>query len=103
MVATGVEYALHCLLFLVPSSDRTANVRDLAAVQGISAEYLAKLFTKLARAGVVVATEGARGGCADVPKMNLPDILWRALPASLPARRPEASACRSRSGSMAAS
>ena len=38
------------------------NVRDLAELQGVSVEYLAKLFTSLQKAGLVVAAEGARGG-----------------------------------------
>src|SRR5215470_18773943 len=63
-ITTGVEYGLHCLLYLVypPDQDRTASVRDLAELQGVPAEYVAKLFTKLQKAGLVVATEGARGG-----------------------------------------
>lgn len=65
-ISTGVEYALHCLLFLVARTEEKteANVRDLAVLQGVSVEYLAKLFTKLAKAGLVVAAEGARGGFA---------------------------------------
>ena len=65
-ISSGVEYALHCLLFLMaPSSGKVeATVRDLAVLQGVSVEYLAKLFTKLSKAGLVVATEGARGGFA---------------------------------------
>lgn len=65
-ISTGVEYGLHCLLFLTtPSEDGPeASVRDLATFQGVSVEYLAKLFTKLTKAGLVVATEGSRGGFA---------------------------------------
>jgi len=65
-ISTGVEYGLHCLLFLAaPSDDRAeASVRDLATFQGVPVEYLAKLFTKLTKAGLVVATEGSRGGFA---------------------------------------
>ena len=65
-ISNGVEYGLHCLLFLSgpPAGVVEASVRDLAELQGISVEYLAKLFTKLQKAGVVVATEGARGGFA---------------------------------------
>jgi Rrf2 family protein len=63
-ISTGLEYGLHCLLFLV---DRRrdlplASARDLAELQGVSVEYVAKLFTKLQKAGLVVATEGIRGG-----------------------------------------
>jgi Rrf2 family protein len=63
-ISTGVEYGLHCLLYLVaPAKDAPApSVRDLADLQGVPIEYLAKLFTKLSRAGLVVATEGVRGG-----------------------------------------
>jgi Rrf2 family protein len=63
-ITTGVEYGLHCLLFLVDPLDESqpASVRTLAEVQGVPVEYVAKLFTKLQKAGLVVATEGARGG-----------------------------------------
>jgi Rrf2 family protein len=65
-ISTGVEYGLHCLLSLTtPSEGRPeATVRDLATFQGVPNEYLAKLFTKLTKAGLVVATEGSRGGFA---------------------------------------
>jgi len=65
-ISTGVEYALHCLLFLCPQREDApeASAKDLAELQGIPAEYAAKLFTKLNRAGLVRATEGVRGGFA---------------------------------------
>jgi len=63
-ISTGVEYGLHCLLYLTKShaSVEEACVRDLAALQGVPHEYLAKLFTKLSKADLVIATEGVRGG-----------------------------------------
>lgn len=63
-ISSGSEYALHCLLYLAdsPAAVKEASVRDLAELQGVPSEYLAKLFTKLARAEIVVATEGVRGG-----------------------------------------
>ncbi|WP_354681868.1 Rrf2 family transcriptional regulator [Cupriavidus necator] len=63
-ISTGVEYGLHCLLYLSRSNMAVeeASVRDLAELQGIPNEFLAKLFTKLAKAGLVVATEGIKGG-----------------------------------------
>jgi Rrf2 family protein len=65
-ISSAVEYALHCLLYLVDTKDRSTGVstRDLADLQGVSAEYLAKIFTKLHQAGLVVGTEGAGGGFA---------------------------------------
>lgn len=63
-ISSGVEYGLHCLLYLAdsPAAVEEASVRDLAELQGVPADYLAKLFTKLAKAELVVATEGIRGG-----------------------------------------
>jgi Rrf2 family protein len=63
-ISSGVEYALHCLLFLVdqPPEAPAVGVRDLAELQGVSSDFVAKLFTKLRKAGVIVATEGANGG-----------------------------------------
>lgn len=63
-ISTGVEYALHCLLFLVdqPPGSPATGTRDLAELQGISFEFAAKLFTKLRKAELIVATEGASGG-----------------------------------------
>lgn len=63
-ISTGVEYGLHCLLFLTRSHGAVeeASVRDLADLQGVPSEFLAKLFTKLAKAELVVATEGIKGG-----------------------------------------
>ena len=65
-ISAGVEYALHCLLHLATPGlrDTAPSVRDLADLQGVPAEYLAKIFTKLSRAGLVGASEGARGGFA---------------------------------------
>jgi Rrf2 family protein len=63
-ISNAVEYALHCLLHLsAPEAGvREASVRDLAELQGVPVEYVAKLFTRLSRAGIVHATEDARGG-----------------------------------------
>jgi Rrf2 family protein len=63
-ISNAVEYALHCLLYLVDSSGQpvTASTRDLADLQGVSAEYLAKIFTRLHQAGLVLGVEGSGGG-----------------------------------------
>lgn len=64
LYSAGVEYGIHCLIFLVGEGgeSREASVRDLAQLQGVPQDYLAKIFTKLAKARLVVATEGVRGG-----------------------------------------
>ena len=47
-LSVGVEYALHCLLFMAGlPAGRTAGIKDLATYQGVSATYLSKVFTKL--------------------------------------------------------
>lgn len=64
-ISSAVEYALHCLLYLADPKDPPGmSTRDLADLQGVSAEYLAKIFTRLHQAGLVVGTEGAGGGFA---------------------------------------
>ena len=63
LYGSNAEYALHCLLFLVPLPEGQAlSARDLAECQGISPSLVAKLFTQLQKAGLVRAQEGVRGG-----------------------------------------
>lgn len=63
-MSSGVEYALHCLLHLVNENDGVAeaSIRSLAEFQGVSREYLSKIFTKLHKAGLVSGIEGVGGG-----------------------------------------
>ncbi|MCW6528653.1 Rrf2 family transcriptional regulator [Sphingomonas sp. MMSM20] len=60
-ITVGVEYGIHSLLWLVDSG-KPLSSRDLADLQGISHSFLAKIFPKLEKAGIVRASEGARGG-----------------------------------------
>lgn len=64
LYSAGVEYGIHCLLYLADEKGdgREASVRNLAELQGVPPELLAKVFTRLAKAGLVAATEGVRGG-----------------------------------------
>ncbi|WP_219834794.1 Rrf2 family transcriptional regulator [Paenibacillus sp. R14(2021)] len=57
----GVEYALHCLVYLIPS-EATIGIKELAFFQGIPETYLSKVFTKLSRAGIVTSVPGVKGG-----------------------------------------
>jgi Rrf2 family protein len=65
-ISSATEYVLHCLLYLDEQNGgvHEASARDLAELQGVPVEYLAKLFTKLNKAGIVSATEGVKGGFA---------------------------------------
>ncbi len=67
-ITTSVEYGgIHCLLWLVGDNQRALSSRELAELQGISPSFLAKIFPKLKKAGIVVASEGVRGGSAGAP------------------------------------
>jgi Rrf2 family protein len=61
LYSTSVEYGLHCLLLLVGAEGKASSF-DLDEFQGVSSSYVAKLFTQLKAAGLVIASEGAQGG-----------------------------------------
>ena len=62
-IGQGVEYALHCLLYLIDLPvDASLTINDLAEFQGVSQSYLAKIFTKLKKAGLVSSSIGSKGG-----------------------------------------
>ena len=59
----GVEYALHCLLYMVDiPSGKAVGIKDLATFQGISETYLSKVYTKLRKAEIVNSIPGVNGG-----------------------------------------
>jgi len=61
--SVGVEYALHCLLYMVDiPSGKAVGIKDLATFQGISETYLSKVYTKLTKAGIVRSIPGVNGG-----------------------------------------
>jgi len=61
-LTASVEYSIHSLLWLVDAGAKPLSSRDLAELQGISPSFLAKLFPRLEKAGIVKASEGVRGG-----------------------------------------
>ena len=63
LYGAGAEYALHSLLILA-TSDTPISVVDLARFQQIPERYLAKVFTRMKDARLVVGTEGIAGGFA---------------------------------------
>ena len=60
-ITISVEYAIHGLTWLI-GNDQAMSSRDIAEVQGISPSFLAKIFPKLEKAGIVAASDGVRGG-----------------------------------------
>ncbi|MGL5230626.1 MAG: RrF2 family transcriptional regulator [Cetobacterium sp.] len=62
-MSIGVEYALHCLLYIVKLKDKEyVGIKDLAEFQGVSESYLAKVFTKLGKVGIIKSCPGVKGG-----------------------------------------
>lgn len=63
--SVGVEYAIHCLIYMVElEPGKCIGVHDLADFQGISESYLSKTFAKLSKADIVKSMPGVRGGYA---------------------------------------
>ncbi|MBU3804424.1 MAG: Rrf2 family transcriptional regulator [Candidatus Cellulosilyticum pullistercoris] len=63
--SVGVEYALHCLLYMVNLEDsKSVRIRDLATFQGISETYLSKVYAKLTKSGIIKSVPGVKGGYA---------------------------------------
>lgn len=62
-MSIGVEYAIHCLLYIVKLKDKDyVGIKELAKFQGVSESYLAKVFTKLGKAGITKSIPGVKGG-----------------------------------------
>jgi Rrf2 family protein len=63
--SVGVEYALHCLLYMVNlEKGKSVGIRDLATFQGIPETYLSKVYAKLSKSGVIKSVPGVKGGYA---------------------------------------
>lgn len=62
--SSGVEYGIHCLVNMLDKNAQPQDmtVREAAKLQGVPYDYLGKIFTKLAKAGLVESTEGRKGG-----------------------------------------
>ena len=61
-ITVSVEYGIHSLLWLVGQQGKPLSSRKLAELAGVSPTFLAKIFPKLEKAGIVRAAEGVRGG-----------------------------------------
>lgn len=80
-LTVSVEYGIHCLLWLAVADDAPLSSRDLAELQGISPAFVAKIFPKLEKAGIVTASNGLRGGyrlakpAAQIPVLDIVDAI----------------------------
>ena len=57
--SSGVEYGIHSLMCMV---DSKGDARDMSVLQSVPYDYLAKIFTRLSKAGLVRSIEGKGGG-----------------------------------------
>ena len=79
--SSGVEYGIHSLMCMVDSKGdaRDMSVREIAELQSVPYDYLAKIFTRLSQAGLVRSIEGRgsirfsiwRAKCIAKHRMNL--------------------------------
>ncbi|MFS0577450.1 Rrf2 family transcriptional regulator [Sporosarcina sp. 179-K 3D1 HS] len=61
--SNATNYALHTMVHLIlQPRESLVGVQELAEMQHLSPTYLSKILTKLAKAGLVESTPGARGG-----------------------------------------
>lgn len=78
-ISAGCEYAIHSMLYLAMNKgDTPVDLGEVAAAQGLSESYLAKIFTSLARSGLLVSYRGAGGGYmlnGDLETISLKDIV----------------------------
>lgn len=80
-ITSSVEYGLHCLLWLADPDCGQPSSRDLAELQGVSPSFVAKIFPKLEKAGIVHAAQGVRGGYrlardpADISVLDIVDAI----------------------------
>ncbi len=85
-LSKSTELALHGLFQLAFTQPRQLLVAEMAGAQHVSTSYLAKVFQRLARKGLVRSTRGKKGGFAlarSPEQISLADIV-RAMEAEEP-------------------
>ncbi len=61
--SNATNYALHTMVHLMlQPKGSSVGVQELAEMQHLSPTYLSKVLTKLAKAGLIESTPGAKGG-----------------------------------------
>ena len=56
------DYALIAMKHLAQKSERSASAREIAEQYGIPIELMAKVLQRLVRTGLLISTQGTRGG-----------------------------------------
>jgi Rrf2 family protein len=78
-ITTWAEYGVICALHLAKRyGSGPVTGKDLAAREGLSADYVEQILIRLRRAGLVASTRGARGGYAlsrDAMEISVREII----------------------------
>lgn len=61
-ISAQEEYGLRCLLKLAQSENQSLNLPEIAAAEGLSVPYVAKLMAVLRDAGLIASSRGRTGG-----------------------------------------
>lgn len=71
--SNATNYALHTMVHLIlqPGDSSVGGVQELAELQHLSPTYLSKILTKLAKAGLIESTPGAKGGVIKSQEKNM--------------------------------
>lgn len=78
LVTRKTDYAVRCVLYLARDDDQVSNVTEVSKAMHIPKTFLAKIFQKLVKAGLVESIRGMNGGfrLARKPsKISLLDIM----------------------------
>lgn len=61
-ISEAASLALHSMVMLAASPERSLTVKEITARTGVSEAHLSKVMQRLAKAGLVKSTRGPRGG-----------------------------------------
>jgi Rrf2 family protein len=78
LVTRETDYAIRCVLYLAKDQDQISSVTEVSRNMHIPKTFLAKIFQRLVRAGLVESIRGMNGGfrLAKAPsKISLLDIM----------------------------
>jgi Rrf2 family nitric oxide-sensitive transcriptional repressor len=62
LVTRKTDYAVRCVLYLAQDEDQISNVTEVSRNMHIPKTFLAKIFQKLVKAGIVESIRGMNGG-----------------------------------------
>ena len=62
LVTREMDYAVRCILYLAQDEDHISNVTEVSRKMHIPKTFLAKIFQRLAKAGLVESVRGMNGG-----------------------------------------